>query len=317
MAYVDGKISFPERRGVTPEVGEVWEVSVSGQNPKGTVNFLCLVKKVEMVEWTWNNGMASRSRYPACLVISPDGKVHNFSGDDIEGVVKVVNSQFKKNGKWSNTDYSCISPDGTKIHSWYQSWGEAVYWPEASWEEAIKTVQTAAPHAKPESIEAVIRQNWNRAAKKFDENRTTLDVFSKGGEPVNWTWNDGMASRGRQPACLIVTPDGKVHRFHGSDIDGVVKVTKEKYNKNGKWSNTDYSCISPFGTTTYQWSQSWDNGVYWPQSSWEEAIQTVQQAAAPHATPKSIEEVIRQEWGKAAEKLDDNRSAINSNGLLK
>ena len=48
MARVEGKISFPERWGdQRPQVGETWEVQVSGVNRSDTVNFLRLLRKIE------------------------------------------------------------------------------------------------------------------------------------------------------------------------------------------------------------------------------------------------------------------------------
>jgi hypothetical protein len=44
MAKIDGKVSFPERRGPQPKPGEEWLVEITGQNPKGTVNFLKCVR---------------------------------------------------------------------------------------------------------------------------------------------------------------------------------------------------------------------------------------------------------------------------------
>lgn len=48
FAIIDGKASFPEReQGQTAEIGETWEVVISGNNPpKETVNFVLLVRKV-------------------------------------------------------------------------------------------------------------------------------------------------------------------------------------------------------------------------------------------------------------------------------
>lgn len=43
LTKIDGKISFPDRKGPQPSGGEIWEVEISGQNRKGTVNFLNLV----------------------------------------------------------------------------------------------------------------------------------------------------------------------------------------------------------------------------------------------------------------------------------
>ncbi|MBD3366412.1 hypothetical protein GF360_03700 [candidate division WWE3 bacterium] len=264
-----------------------------------------------MVEWSWSDKLGSRSRRPACLVITRKGDIYRFTGSDIEGVVKVVNSNYVKQGKWSHTTFHCISPEGTKIYSWSQSWGEGLFWPQASWEEAIAEIQNAAPQAKAQAVENVIRENWPHAAGKFDENRAAMHAFAGVEGPMEWTWNDGLASRSRRPACLIITPQGDVYRFEGGDIEGVVKVTKEDYEKNGKWSNSTYHCVSPSGSIIYSWRQSWEEGLFWPQASWEEAITEVQQEA-PQAKPEAIEAIIREHWSRAAEKFDENRAAMQA-----
>lgn len=174
LAMIAGKVSFPDRSGPQPKVGETWEVQVTGTNSSGKVNFLKLIRKMELKEWTWNNGIGSRSRQPACLVITSDGAVHRFTGQDIPGVVKVVNSKYQKNGKWSNTTYTCASPAGTSIYSWSQSWEEGLYWPQASWEEALVEVQQHAPQIDAGSFETAVRAHWGKAAEKFDENRRAL-----------------------------------------------------------------------------------------------------------------------------------------------
>lgn len=46
MATVHHRIAYPERSGKQPEVGEIWEVEIAGSNPKGTVYFLRLIRKL-------------------------------------------------------------------------------------------------------------------------------------------------------------------------------------------------------------------------------------------------------------------------------
>jgi hypothetical protein len=127
---------------------------------------------------------------------------------------------------------------------------------------------------------------------------------------IEWTWNDGLSARSRLSACLVVTADGEVHRFVGKDIPGTVKILNEKFEKNGKWSNTTYYCLSADGTAVISWKQDWENGLFWPQSSWQEAIEWVR-SQAPLASPASVERLIREEWPKAAQKFDENAAAFS------
>jgi len=48
MTKIESTVSFPDRRGQQPKIGEVWEVEISGQNHRGTVKFLRLVRPAEV-----------------------------------------------------------------------------------------------------------------------------------------------------------------------------------------------------------------------------------------------------------------------------
>ena len=52
-------------------------------------------------------------------------------------------------------------------------------------------------------------------------------------------YNDGLQSRGRTPR-LYLLKGSKFVKFAGQSIDGYCSVITEKYQKNGKWSNTTY-----------------------------------------------------------------------------
>lgn len=43
---IDNKVCFPDRRGLQPKVGEIWQVKVSGSNPSGSVYFLSCLKLI-------------------------------------------------------------------------------------------------------------------------------------------------------------------------------------------------------------------------------------------------------------------------------
>ncbi len=120
---------------------------------------------------------------------------------------------------------------------------------------------------------------------------------------MQWEWNDGQHSRGRQPACVVVLPDGECHRFTGVTIPNVAEVVGEKFEKNGKWSNSTFTVLSPEGSAVVKWMQSWEEGHFWPQRYWREAFSWFRENA-PLATVEQVEALIRREWPKAAEKFD-------------
>lgn len=123
------------------------------------------------MQWEWNDGLGHRNREPACMVALPDGTLYRFSGVTIPAVAVVVNEKHERNGKWSNTTYTVLSPDGTAIIAWLQSWEEGVFWPFAYWHEAVAWLRGQAPQCSAAQVEVVIRQYWGGAAAKFDANR--------------------------------------------------------------------------------------------------------------------------------------------------
>lgn len=79
--------------------------------------------------------------------------------------------------------------------------------------------------------------------------------------PRQLTWNDGMGSRGRRRKLLVGLGDA-IHEFSGRSIHGIVAVVSDRYEKNGKWSNTTYSLAMAAGTWSHEEGQSWEEGEY-------------------------------------------------------
>jgi len=56
------------------------------------------------------------------------------------------------------------------------------------------------------------------------------------------TYNNGLRHGGIYPRLYLVLDD-QIHKFRGLAIDGVCVVAGEKFEKNGKWSNTTYRLL--------------------------------------------------------------------------
>ncbi len=144
------------------------------------------------MQWTWNDELGNRSRKPACIVAQPDGTCVTFSNHlrdnpasaGIPGVAEIVNRQYVKNGKWSHTTYTVLSPEGTTPIAWYQSWEEGEFFPQTYWDEAVTWLCQQAPQVSAEQAEAVIRRSFPGAAKKFDAN---AEAAARLGAPVRET----------------------------------------------------------------------------------------------------------------------------------
>lgn len=167
------------------------------------------------MQWEWNDGIGSRSRQPACVVVLPNGECHRFTGVTIPNVAEVVGEKFEKNGKWSNSTYTVLSPDRSAIVSWRQSWEEGLHWPQAYWRDAIMWVKQQAPLARDGAIEALIRAEWKQAAAKFDaaadaearmgaaQADRAVVIVTKLPQVVEWLRRNGIEGRVLEAA----TPD--------------------------------------------------------------------------------------------------------------
>jgi hypothetical protein len=75
------------------------------------------------------------------------------------------------------------------------------------------------------------------------------------------TWSDKMGHRGRSAWALVVV-DGKIMRFAGESIPGIVAVKAKKYEKNGKWSNTTYALAIGKGVRFIGGKNGWETGSF-------------------------------------------------------
>lgn len=144
-----------------------------------------------MKNWTWNNGQKSRGRQPRCIIVAPTGEVHRFTGADIAGVVKVLGSDYTKQGKWSNSTYRCISPDGAVEVSWYQDWDTGETFPQDTWSDAYSWLIERAPRADYDSFMAYVRENFPKVANKFDTNAVAIAEFENISDTTEITINFG------------------------------------------------------------------------------------------------------------------------------
>lgn len=74
-----------------------------------------------MREEKWTEQLGHRSRRPWCLVVH-QGTVSRFVGADIPGVLAVVGTDYRKDGKWSSTTYRLAVADSAKLISGHMGW---------------------------------------------------------------------------------------------------------------------------------------------------------------------------------------------------
>lgn len=120
-------------------------------------------------------------------------------------------------------------------------------------------------------------------------------------------WNDRQGNRDRKALAVLVTEDGNVHRFTGMSIPGVCQATDLGFTKSGKWSFTEFEVLHRDSTSFVSWMEDWDNGLAFPQPSWEAGFAWLAEQA-PGLGMSGFEAFIREKFPKTASRWDDRKS---------
>lgn len=126
---------------------------------------------------SWNDGMLHGARTPRLFFVK-DGKIHQFSGENIENVVLIKSRDYNKNGKWSSTSYDLAVADNVgiwiaiaKMHNGY--WDQY-----ATWEEAMShVVSETGKMPEMEELKRVVKDIYYRAYERFEANESALTSF--------------------------------------------------------------------------------------------------------------------------------------------
>lgn len=138
---------------------------------------------------TWNNGQGSRDRQSRCVLVTPDGNVHQFTGASIPGVCHAVELDYRKNGKWSNSTYQIEHAETTAVVQWSDDWDTGRVFPQPSWEAGYFWLAERAPMLTREGFEAYIRavsrpdSRYHDAAQRWDVAREAEAEFGFAATP--------------------------------------------------------------------------------------------------------------------------------------
>jgi hypothetical protein len=128
---------------------------------------------------------------------------------------------------------------------------------------------------------------------------------------VCFMWNDGRHSGGRYPKLAFVK-DGKIYPFSGSNIDGVAIVTATKYEKSGKWSNTDFSITVAPNVGVWNMISRLHGSTFEDQHTWEEALAYFINATTKIVTMDEFQKYMREHYKHASERFDETAKLLPS-----
>ncbi len=131
----------------------------------------------------WKDGIEARGRRKGLIIIPPSGAPYWFKGGSDQSV-RVISSIFKKDGKWSHTQFALELAEGVRSLSVIQGWDTG------KWREGFATALGLSAMA-----------TWAEIAQSLDVPESTL----VGPKPE------------KGPGNFIVIPDGPTSQ--SSEVD--------------------------------------------------------------------------------------------------
>ena len=209
----------------------------------------------------YNDGLQNAGRTPTLWIVLR-GQVHTFVGSAIAGVVAVTNTEYQKNGKWSNTTYDLELAEGA-IPCYLLAPMHGQVWPEndrlVAYERFMREFEVTLSF---EAFDAALLRDFPKGHARMIEGEKALESLDASGtgetELVEITTSQS-ARRNPHSDINVVTPDGRswvvAHEAEkGTEIAGVCKLVDVK-------SSPGYH-----GGTTLLWRFLFSS--YWSLETW-------------------------------------------------
>lgn len=123
------------------------------------------------------------------------------------------------------------------------------------------------------------------------------------------TANNAMGSRSLRHVNLLLCPGQGIVEFTGKDIPPVLRVVKEDYTRNGKWSHSTWTVEIQDDFELLAYGQDWEMGKFFPGKTWPEALKRLNskldgKPAKMGITEAMMERAIRSIFPKSAAAID-------------
>ena len=117
--------------------------------------------------------LASRGCQHMNLIVAQLGDtqvIFEFKGESIPGLLRVIDTQYTKQGRWSHHDWFVEAQTGVSLFKFSQDWGTGAYLPEGRWAEARENFKRQATPVQLEdsAIDRFIRARLPDAAAHLD-----------------------------------------------------------------------------------------------------------------------------------------------------
>jgi hypothetical protein len=124
------------------------------------------------------------------------------------------------------------------------------------------------------------------------------------------TYKDGARTAGRSAHLFIVAPDGAVIEFTGTNVPKFLAITGQKYEKNGKWSNTTYQFKLGTGVRAVTVESRMHAAPFDQYGDWGAVHAALVAEIGGIVDPASLQAAIRAAYPKAAGRVDERQAAL-------
>jgi len=127
---------------------------------------------------------------------------------------------------------------------------------------------------------------------------------------IETRWSDGLEPGDRRPRLLVAVPGGKVARFAGVDVPGVLAITGSSYNKNGKWSSTTFTLRLAPGCAAVESLTALHQSPLDQFENWAEVAEEFSRVAGQPVDATFLAIALTAEYRTAGEALDAREAAV-------
>lgn len=130
----------------------------------------------------FTNGVSSRQRRHKNLVICPGQGIIEFVGKDISPAVRVLNTDYTKNGGWSHSTWTVELAEGFMPCVYGQDWETGQWFTTQTWEGAVASFRNKMAYGQAEAMKdfQITDEQIIRGIRAiFPESAATLDKLER------------------------------------------------------------------------------------------------------------------------------------------
>lgn len=192
----------------------------------------------EGAEFSWSDGLASRSRRPMLLIFCKN-HIFEFTGKDIPGICVIKNRSYSGGGKWSSTVYDLILAKGFDAASLRQDFDTGYFVNDVTSIAKIAK-ELGVEKVQPYAVEEFLKTNLFGTYKRYIEylNKVSeMEAFeeTEGGEFIPYTFVRECLANRQGDRCLLL--NGEL--FQGVETPEV-RIISEKYYSGMRGGKTVY-----------------------------------------------------------------------------